>query len=65
VQVVRSAMAAYQVHDPDAVALARDAMRPGWWQACGVRDRGFIGLEAAAVRSLDFVKSLGAERYAL
>jgi transcriptional regulator with XRE-family HTH domain len=53
VHLVRSAMDAYQVYDPDAVELARDAMRPGWWQAYGVRDRWFIGLETAAVRSLE------------
>jgi hypothetical protein len=53
VHLVRSAMDVYQVYDPDAVALARDAMRPGWWQAYGVRDREFIELEAVAVRSLE------------
>jgi hypothetical protein len=53
VHLVRSAMDAYQVYDPGAVELAREAMRPGWWRAYGVRDGGFIGLETAAVRALE------------
>jgi transcriptional regulator with XRE-family HTH domain len=51
VHLVRSAMDVYQTYDPDIIELAREAMQPGWWQPYGVRDRDFIGLETAAVRS--------------
>ena len=30
-------MDVYHVYDAEALDLARDAMRPGWWQAYGVR----------------------------
>jgi hypothetical protein len=53
VHLVRSAMDVYQAYDPDVIELAREAARPGWWRAYGVRDHGFIGLETAAARSLE------------
>jgi hypothetical protein len=53
VHLVRSAMDAYHSYDAEALELARHAMRPGWWQAYGVREREVIGLETAAVRSLE------------
>ncbi len=53
VHLVRSMMDVYDVYDPDLLDLARQAMRPGWWQAFGIRDRGFIGLETEALTSLE------------
>jgi len=53
VHLVRSMMDLYDVYDPELLDLARQAMRPGWWQAFGIRDRGFIGLETEALASLE------------
>ena len=41
----------YGMHDPDAIELARAAMRPGWWLAYGARNTGLIGWETDATRS--------------
>ncbi|HEX3778988.1 MAG TPA: helix-turn-helix transcriptional regulator [Pseudonocardiaceae bacterium] len=54
VHLVRSMMDLYDQFDTDLLDLVRQAMRPGWWVAYGVRDRGFIGLETEASTSLDF-----------
>jgi transcriptional regulator with XRE-family HTH domain len=53
VHVVRTMMDVYDIYDPDLIDLAREAMRPGWWVAYGIRDRGFIGLETDASESLE------------
>jgi hypothetical protein len=53
VHLVRSMMDLYNRFDPDLIDLARDAMRPGWWVAYGIRDRGYIGLETDAETALD------------
>jgi hypothetical protein len=53
VHVVRTMMDVYDLYEPDLIDLAREAMRPGWWVAYGIRDRGFIGLETEASDSLE------------
>jgi transcriptional regulator with XRE-family HTH domain len=53
VHLVRSMMDLYNHFDPELIPLARDAMRPGWWVAYGIRDRGYIGLETDAEVALD------------
>lgn len=53
VHLVRSMMDLYDQFDPNLPDLARDAMRPGWWVAYGIRDRGYIGLETDAETALD------------
>jgi DNA-binding XRE family transcriptional regulator len=53
VHLVRSMMDLYDQRDPDLLDLVRQAVRPGWWVAYGIRDRGFIGLETEASTSLD------------
>jgi DNA-binding XRE family transcriptional regulator len=52
VHLVRSMMDLYDQFDPHLSDLARDAMRPGWWVAYGIRDRGYIGLETEAETAL-------------
>lgn len=53
VHVVRTMMDVYDLYEPDLIDLAREAMRPGWWVAYGIRDRGFIGLETEAEAELE------------
>ena len=38
----------------ELLALARLARQPGWWRAYGLRDRGYIPLEAAAAMVREF-----------
>jgi transcriptional regulator with XRE-family HTH domain len=52
IHFVRSAMDVYDVRDPDAIELARAAMRPGWWQAYGAPSDD-VRWETDAVRSLE------------
>jgi hypothetical protein len=52
VHLVRSMMDLYDSFDPDLLDLVRQAIRPGWWVAYGIRDRGFIALETEAATSL-------------
>jgi transcriptional regulator with XRE-family HTH domain len=52
--LVRSMMDIYDRYDEHLLALAREAMRPGWWTPYGIRDRGFLGLETDADEEWDF-----------
>jgi transcriptional regulator with XRE-family HTH domain len=53
VHIIRSMMDVYDCYESDLIDLAREAARPGWWVAYGIRDRGFIGLETSASDSLE------------
>ncbi|WP_461121391.1 helix-turn-helix domain-containing protein [Saccharothrix stipae] len=48
VHLARSMMDVYDHYDPDLIDQVREALRPGWWTAFGLRDMGYVDVETAA-----------------
>ncbi|MEV8441024.1 helix-turn-helix transcriptional regulator [Actinosynnema sp. NPDC051121] len=61
VHLARSMMDVYDQYDPDLIDLVREALKPGWWTAFGLRDMGYVDLEteASAVSELALVRIPG------
>jgi DNA-binding XRE family transcriptional regulator len=54
IHLVRSMMDLYDQYDEHLEGMVKEAMVPGWWIPYGIKDRGFIGLETEADRSLEW-----------
>lgn len=52
VHLVRSMMDLYDGYDDTLLDLAREARKRGWWQAYGIADQGYIGMETEAAVAL-------------
>ena len=50
VHFVRSLMDIYDCYDPDLVRAAREAARPPWFRAHGIKKMGYVEVETEAVR---------------
>jgi hypothetical protein len=48
VHLARSMMDIYDHYDPGLLDQVREALRPGWWTAFGLRDMGYVDVESAA-----------------
>ncbi|MCE6998079.1 DUF5753 domain-containing protein [Saccharothrix sp. S26] len=48
VHLARSMMDVYDHYDPDLIDQVREALKPGWWTAFGLRDMGYVDLETEA-----------------
>lgn len=53
VHLARSMMDVYDHYDPDLIDQVRDALRPGWWTAFGLRDMGYVDVETEASAVLE------------
>lgn len=54
VHLIRSIMDVYDQYDPGLLDEAREALKPGWFRAYGVKGTGFIDVETEAVQVTEF-----------
>jgi Domain of unknown function (DUF5753)/Helix-turn-helix domain len=55
VHLVKSMMDLYDHFDPDVLDEAREALRPPWYKAYGVKDLGYIDVETQAAQVCQFL----------
>lgn len=54
VHLIRSMMDIYDQYDPELLDEAREALKPPWFRAYGVKGMGFIDVETEAVQITEF-----------
>lgn len=55
VHLVRSMMDLYDIYDPCLLDEVREALKPPWYRAYGVQDRGYFDVETEAAHLTQFV----------
>lgn len=53
IHLAKSMMDVYDIRDDEFLELAREATKPGWWRAFGIRDTGYVGMETEAAWAFD------------